>query len=378
MPDEWSVERSIAPIAAEWRSFQEDAVGTPFQTYEWVSNLLAQPDEAHGARFVLGRRGDQLRVLFAVVVHEGRLSWLGETWNNYNSPLIARDLFDSLTPADVDTLWRDVRGRLGNPVASLLRRQPTLIDGKPNPFAEWARVHEPTGSYSIGLGANWESFYKQLHTKATRRTLKKKRKRLEQGGPLIAKRIEDPALIHEHVLQMLIWKSQQLDADGRRNAFGTAANREIIARFAANHLKKSRVYALHLNGKPIAISFLIESERHLILYQMAYLPGPTSRFSPGKLLLDHVIEMGVADGHAVLDLSIGDDLYKREICDRSMELTNSIKAHALAGLWVVIRERIGTALKAGIKSNGAVLHAVLKINSFRRILLGPPSAGTGQ
>jgi CelD/BcsL family acetyltransferase involved in cellulose biosynthesis len=378
MPDEWSVERSIAPIAAEWRSFQLQAVGTPFQTFEWVSNLLAQPEEAREARFVLGRNGGQLRVLFAVTVHEGRLTWLGETWNNYNLPLIARDLFDGLTAADVDTLWREVRARLGNPVASLLRRQPTLIEGKPNPFAEWAPVHEPTGSYAIGLGPNWESFYKQLHTKATRRTLKKKRKRLEQNGPLVAKRIEDPALIHEHVLLMLIWKSAQLDADGRRNAFGTAANRDIIARFAANHLTKSRVYALHLNGKPIAISFLIESEQHLILYQMAYLPGPTSRFSPGKLLLDHVIEMGVADGHAVLDLSIGDDLYKREICDRSMELTNSIKAHALAGLWVVIRERVGTALKAAIKSNGAILHAVLKINSFRRILLGPPSAGTGQ
>jgi CelD/BcsL family acetyltransferase involved in cellulose biosynthesis len=378
MPDEWSVERSIAPIAAEWRSFQSEAVGTPFQIYEWVANLLARPEDAREARFVLGRKNGKLRIVFALSVDEGRLTWLGEVWNNYNMPLIARDLYDSLTQADVDAIWREVRARLGHPAASLLRRHPTFVGGKPNPFADWARVHEPTGSYSLELGANWESFYKQLHASSTRKTLKKKRKRLEQDGELVAKRIEDPALIHEHVRLMLTWKSMQLDADGRRNAFASASNRETIARFAANNLQQSRVYALHLDGKPIAISFLIEANRHLILYQMAYLPGPTSRFSPGKLLLDYVIEMGIKDGHSELDLSIGDDLYKREICDRSMELTNSIKSHALAGLWVVSKERVGTAVKAAVKSNAVVLNAVLKINSFRRILLGSSAAGAGR
>lgn len=378
MPDEWSVERSIAPIAAEWRSFQSEAVGTPFQIHEWVSNLLARPEDAREARFVLGRKDGKLRILFALSVDEGRLTWLGEVWNNYNMPLIAKDLYDSLTPADVDQIWREVRAQLGHPAVSLLRRHPTLVGGKPNPFADWARVHEPTGSYSLALGSNWETFYKQLHTGSTRKTLKKKRKRLEQEGALVAKHIEDPALIHEHVRLMLTWKSMQLDADGRRNAFASASNREIIARFAANNLKQSRVYALHLDGKPIAISFLIEANRHLILYQMAYLPGPTSRFSPGKLLLDHVIEMGVRDGHSELDLSIGDDLYKREICDRSMELTNSIKAHSAAGVWVVTKERVGTAVKAAIKSNAAILNAVLKINSLRRILLGSSAAGAGR
>ncbi|BCJ90965.1 hypothetical protein IZ6_17000 [Terrihabitans soli] len=373
MPDEWSVERSIAPIAEEWRSLQTHAAGTPFQTYEWVSNIVARPQEARDAFFVLGRTAGKLRIIFALVVHEGRLTWLGETWNNYNMPLVANDLFDSLLPADVDDIWQKVREKLGHPSASLLRRNPTLVGGKPNPFAGWARVNEPTGAYSLALGSDWESFYKQLHASSTRKTLKKKRKRLEQDGALAAKRIDDPALIHEHVLLMLTWKSQQLDADGRRNVFSSASNREVIARFAATHLKQSRVYALHLNGQPIAISFLIEAERHLILYQMAYLSGPTARFSPGKLLLDHVIEMGVRDGHPELDLSIGDDLYKREICDRSMELTNSIKAHSLAGIGAVARERIGTTFKALIKSNDAILHTVLKINSLRRILLGSGS-----
>jgi CelD/BcsL family acetyltransferase involved in cellulose biosynthesis len=378
MPDQWSVERSIAPIAAEWRAFQAEAVGTPFQSYEWLSNILAEPREAQDAVFVIGRSNGRLRIIFPLVYVDGRLTWLGETWNNYNMPLVARDLFDSLTPADVDELWRNVRTKIGDPVVSLLRRQPTLIGDRPNPFADWSRVHEPTGSYAVRLGSEWESFYKKLHTKATRRNLKKKQRRLEQDGPLVAKRIEDPALIHEHMIQMLTWKSEQLDADGRRNAFSTAANREIFARFAANHLSRSRVYALQQNNKPIAISFLIEADRHLVLYQMAYLQGPTARFSPGKLLLDHVLKMGIDDKHTVLDLSVGDDLYKREVCDVTMPLTNSVKAHKLAGLPVVARERLATSIKAFIKSNDRVLRTVLKINAFRRILLGPSPGAPGR
>jgi CelD/BcsL family acetyltransferase involved in cellulose biosynthesis len=378
MPDQWSVERAISPIAAEWRSFQAEAVGTPFQSYEWVSNLLAEPQEAKGAVFVLGRKAGKLRILFPLVLLDGRLTWLGETWNNYNMPLVAKDLFESLTAADVDTLWRQVREQLGNPAASLLRRQPTFVAGKPNPFADWARVHEPTGSYAITLGADWKSFYEKLHSKSTRRTLSRKLKKLEQDGALAILRIEDPALIHEHVLQMLVWKSDQLEADGRRNLFSSAANREIMARFAANHLSQSRVYAIHLDGKPIAISFLIEADRHLILYQTAYDHGPTSRASPGKILLDYVMEMGVADGHSILDLSVGDDLYKREVCDLTMEMTNSVKAHTSAGFVVVAQERIGTALKAAIKSNPQVLGAVLKINAARKLLLGPSPGAAGR
>jgi CelD/BcsL family acetyltransferase involved in cellulose biosynthesis len=378
LPDEWSVERAIAPIATEWRSFQAEAVGTPFQSYEWVSNLLVQPEAARGAVFVLGRKGGKLRILFPLAVHDARLTWLGEAWNNYNMPLVAKDLFDGLTPGDVDELWRQVRAKLDYPSASLLRRQPTMVAGKPNPFAEWSRVHEPTGSYAITLGSDWPSLYAQLQSKTTRRTLARKRRKLEQDGALAIVRIEDPALIHEHVLQMLVWKSDQLDADGRRNLFASAANREIMARFAANHLTKSRVYAMHLDGKPIAISFLIEADRHLILYQTAYDHGPTSRFSPGKILLDYVIQMGVADRHSVLDLSVGDDLYKREVCDRTMELTNSIKAHTPAGFGVVAKERVATALKAAIKSNAVVLGAVLKVNSLRRIILGSPGASASR
>ncbi len=378
LPNEWSVEHSAAAIEDDWRAFETHAVGTPFQSYEWIANLLGEPCERKSAVFVLGRRNGRLRIAFPLSLSGGKLSWLGETWNNYNMPLVAPDLFAALDERGVDAIWREVRTHLGNPSASLLHRQPAEVGGHPNPFAGWAKVREPTGAYALTLGDDWESFYEALHTIETRRGLSRKQRKLASDGNLVTMRIEDPAALREHVLLMLKWKSDQVDAAGGRNVFSGMAGREIFARFAERHPEKVRLYAMHLDGKPIAIVFLFEGKRCLVLYQMAYDDGPTSRRSPGRLLLNYVMEgLMTEKTYDLLDFSVGDASYKKEICNRTTELTHSIMAHSPAGLPAVLKERLGTSLKAAIKSNPVLLGAAVRANAVLKSLTGQKSAKAG-
>lgn len=367
-PDEWSVERSLAPLEAEWRTFEKTAVCTPFQHFDWVANLLTSPPDAQGAVFVLGRHKGILRAVFPLSLVDGSLTWLGERWNNYNAPLIAPELFAALDQNGVDRMWAQIRKTLGTVSVSLLRRQPSRLGLAPNPFSLWAMVREPTFAYARTLGDDWESFYASLHSSGTRRGLARKRFRLAQEGRLESVRIEDPAGLYDHMLRMLEWKSAQVDAMGRRNCFARIESRELFARYAASHPDKIRVYALHLDNRPIAITFLLEGKRDLLLYQMAYEDGPTARYSPGRLLLNDIMQAMIAEGYELLDFSVGDDAYKREICDRITCMTNSFAAHSTVGVAIAMKYRAFTSLKGLIKANPPIYRAVLQANRLFRSL----------
>jgi CelD/BcsL family acetyltransferase involved in cellulose biosynthesis len=149
---------------------------------------------------------------------------------------------------------------------------------------------------------------------------------------------------------MLLWKSQQLEATKKRNPFSSLAARTLFADYATDYPSASRVYAVHINGKPIAINFLLEGDRRLVLYQMAYDSGPTSKSSPGRLLLNHIMEEVIGEKHVLLDFSIGDAPYKLELCDTVGGLTNSIALHGVTGLPAVLKERAWIGLKSLLKS----------------------------
>lgn len=367
-PDEWKAEHSIAPLEAEWRKLEQTGVCTPFQHFDWVRHLLTSPADSEGAVFVTGRRDGELCAVFPLNLVRGRLRWLGERWNNHNAPLLAADLVESMDTAAVDLMWTHVRTALGPVSASLFRRQPAKIGLVRNPFAFWEKVDEPTLSYARTLGSDWDSFYKNLHSTSTRKGLSRKHAKLKSEGHLQFVRIEDSDALHAHVLLMLEWKSAQVDALGRRNAFAQSESRQFFADYAAKHPEQVRVYAFHLDGRPIAITLLLEGRKELVLYQMAYEESPLARFSPGRLLMNDIMEAMIAEKFEVLDLSVGDDAYKSEICDRITEMTNSFAAHSAAGMAIAMKHRALTSLKGVIKANPPVHKAILQANRLLRSL----------
>lgn len=367
-PDEWSAEYSLAPLEAEWRALEKTGVCTPFQHFDWVRHLLTSPLDSEGAVFVTGRLNGALCAIFPLSLVRGRLTWLGERWNNHNVPLLAADLAEGIDAGSVDLMWSQVRKALGPVSASLFRRQPSMIGLLSNPFAFWKKTDEPTLSYARTLGTDWDSFYKDLHSTSTRKGLSRKHAKLKSEGQLQFVRVEDPVSLHAHVLLMLEWKSAQVDALGRRNSFAQEQSRKFFADYVAKHPEKVRVYAFHLDERPIAITFLLEGKKELVLYQMAYEEGPLARFSPGRLLMNDIMEAMIADKFEVLDLSVGDDSYKREICDRITEMTNSFAAHSATGMAIVMKHRAFTSLKGTIKANPPIHKAVLQANRLLRSL----------
>ncbi len=361
LPSDWRVERSPQPLEADWRALEMAGIGTPFQSFAWMS--LYHQVRGRDAAFVAGRTAGELTAVFPLVLRGGVLTWFGEELNNYNAPLISAGVFSKLTADDVGAMWATVRAALGKPSASILRRQPEQLQGQPNPFAGWSSVIEPTSAYALTLGKDWASFYERLSSASTRKTLRKKERTLAKDGALTFSRVSGYDAISESAQLLLKWKHEQVTATGGRNQFADPAHREILARYAAEYPGQARIYALNQGGAPIALAYLIENGSRPILYQMAYAPGPSARQSPGRLLLNRVLEDVVSGGCEVLDLAVGDDTYKQELCDVTMRLTTSLSATTSTGKLQVAKERLILAAKGAIKGSPVLLNAAKTLHA---------------
>jgi CelD/BcsL family acetyltransferase involved in cellulose biosynthesis len=361
LPSDWSVERSPLPLEASWRALEATGIGTPFQSFDWMR--LYHQIRGQDAVFVAGRMADEIKAIFPLVLRGGKLTWFGEELNNYNAPLLSAGLYSQLTSDGVEAMWAAVRTALGHPSASILRRQPEQIHGRPNPFAGWSSVVEPTSAYALTLGKDWASFYETLSSASTRKTLRKKQRALAKDGVLDIRRISGREAILEHVQLLLKWKHEQVSATGGRNHFADPLHREMLARYAAENPNRTRIYAMTQDETPIALAYLIDNGPWPILYQTAYAPGPSARQSPGRLLLNRILEDAVSEGREVVDFAVGDDPYKQDICDRKMPLTTSLSALSATGKLLVAKERFTLAAKGTIKASPALLTAAKAIHA---------------
>ena len=360
LPDRWTAERAPEALERGWLRLETDAIATPFQTYRWIStHYQAKPGNAV---FAAGWKNGELAAVFPLAVNDGVMTWFGEALANYNAPLLARSLWQALTPKNVDRIWTAVREAVGHPHCSILRRQPESLAGLPNPFASWRSVREPTSAYALTLGSEWPAFYETLHSAATRKTLRKKQNALARLGAISIRIATDPGEAEELMRLLLHWKSEQVDAGGGRNNFADAAHRDLLAGYART--EAARMYVMALESEPVAIACVYLNGAEPILYQMAYAPGPAARYSPGRLLLNRIIEDSIADRSALLDFAVGDDLYKQDLCDRRVPLTTSLAVHSPAGWTSVALERAKLGAKAAIKASPAALRAAKRLHAY--------------
>ena len=136
---------------------------------------------------VIGRhQGAILFVMpFALDATGRTLGWLGSSLCNYNGPLLARDFSRRVSPAQFLQIWRQVkrllRSRLGHDLIDL-EKMPETIGEQRNPFCALHVTPHMNNAYLSALGTDWETYYAGKRSSATRRSDRKKQRRLSEHG----------------------------------------------------------------------------------------------------------------------------------------------------------------------------------------------------
>ncbi len=364
----WTVFDSLDTCGPMWRSLQEHAVMTVFQRYEWLNAWYETIGRSEYAKpiVVAGIADESVKILFPLSLDRQlgakTVGWLASDWCDYTMPLIAPDFAEKLTETDVGAMWRTLNGIVGDVDFLQLEKQPLTVGDYANPFARYETREFTADAYALKLGDDWERFYAGLRSSKTRRRLREKEKRLQKAGDLQFRQLSDRVEIRDSVSTMLDWKVAQIVAKGMFNPFSGKDTDEFLVRVASMSPRFARFYSLELDGEMLACCFALVDRASFTIFQTAYGLGPHSRHSPGRILINRMMEAAIEEGLEIFDFSLGDEPYKLDVCDIRIELMQSARAVSAAGWLPALLYNSKTLAKRRVKASERLSEAVFAFN----------------
>ncbi|MCC2113353.1 MAG: GNAT family N-acetyltransferase [Hyphomicrobiales bacterium] len=369
----WSVYTDIAACGPLWRTFQASALRTAFQCYEWQSAWYEAIGRHEGVEpfIAVGRVEGNVKIIFPLArdrrLSVRRLTWLAAEFCDYTAPLIAPEFAARLSDDDAEEILQALIG-LADVDYVLLEKQPLILDGVTNRFATRESGDYTASAYALRLGGDWETTYAELRSSKTRRRLRDKEKRLEKAGALAFRRLAEPDEISSAVTTLLDWKVAQIAARGMVNPFTDSRVDDFLSCVLTSAPDFGRCYAIELDGEMLAGAIVLVDGVTFTIFQMAYGLGPHAKHSPGQILLNRMMQEAIAEGLQVFDLSLGDEAYKREICDVQMDLTQSSRPVTAAGLLPHMVYQVKIGAKRSIKASPRLSEAFFTANRLARKL----------
>ena len=312
------VHRTFESARPVWLDVEARGAAFVFQSFDWCATwfetvgrfLRVEPvlvhvrDPGSGAEMFLplGVQPNRFRVR-ALGFLDGRLA-------DHAAPVLAGPAGSAFEAGAMVVLLRRIGKALKADVLDLKHLR-AVVDDAPNPLIG---AHAEPASYAthgVRLAGPRESLavgrLSAGHQAGNRRRLR----RLEaQGKPrfLIAETLEQALAILESTLAQ---KSQQNRDTGRPNPLALPAYREFYVRMTREHHGSGLVHlaALYLDDRPLATHWGCVYKGRFVWLMPSY-DQAWSKASPGRLLLDHLVEWSWRRGLREFDFTIGDELYK--------------------------------------------------------------------
>jgi CelD/BcsL family acetyltransferase involved in cellulose biosynthesis len=368
-----SVHDGVAGLAAEFRALEALPGHTPYQSARWLAAFAAAMPDGGAARFVLLRDGaGQATALFPLQVSGGLLKvarFLGDKQANFHMPLWHPAAAATLDAAAMRTLLLRV-GRAIGVDAFALTSQPESWQGLRNPLALLPRTPSPSFGQKLTLTHDCEATIRQRFSSDSLGKLRRKEKRLAEIGPLRYVRAATPAEALALLDAFLAQKAARFAAQGIANPFADARAQAFL---------RAGVQADPSGGEPaIVMQGLLAGDRVLATYGAAigrdrYSGMFTSfdsdrevaRFSPGDLLLMHIVRQCCRRGLATFDLGVGEASYKDNYCDEPEPLFDTAFAVTPLGHLAAAGLQAKQGMKRRIKQSPRLMALVGRLRRAR-------------
>jgi CelD/BcsL family acetyltransferase involved in cellulose biosynthesis len=368
----------LGEIEPEWRTFERRADCTAFQSFDWVATWQRHIGTRNGTvpAVVLGRGGDgQLLFILQLAVETRgpvrRLTWLGSELCDYNAPLLAENFSRQVGVDQFVPLWRDIiallasKSRFGFDLVDL-QKMPELVGRQRNPFLSLPVRANPSGAYVANLGDNWDQFYADKRSSATRKRERRQLKHLAEQGDIRFVDVQDDIA---HTLETLIeQKSRSFARMGVEDLFARPGYREFYRDIAANSAARELTHVSRLDvGSTIAaVNLGLRFRDCYYLVLSSYHDGEISRLGPGRAHLHELLRHAIDRGFRRFDFTIGDEPYKRDWADTEVRLYDHLASVTLRGQLVVTLTAAYRRLKRFIKQTPVLWHAFSKVRAMAR------------
>lgn len=368
----------FSAVETQWRSFEGIADSTPFQTFDWLlawQRHVGQRDGVIPVIAVASYPNGDIAFLLPLGIESKRaarrLCWLGQDLNDYNAPLVARDFSQRVTPDGFRAAWDELRARMRREPGLRhdwieLEKMPQTIGGQINPFFHLALASNPSGAHFARLGADWESFYYDKRSSATRRRDRVKRKHLSEFGEVCFLTSADADDTRRTLEILMEQKDRLLAHRGIADMFARPGWREFFLDVATNPATRSLVHVSRVQIGPTcaAANFGVvfgDSYYHVLA---SYDDGPVAHYGPGALHLRELLAYAIGLGLKRFDFTIGDEPYKREWSDTRVSLGDCIAVATWRGWLSYVQSIVRRPVKRFIKQTPWAWRAVSRSRSY--------------
>jgi CelD/BcsL family acetyltransferase involved in cellulose biosynthesis len=324
-PRHIEVFRSFQEAEKTWRDFQQVAASYVFQHYDWQLQWfrhIGPPSQWDPVITVVRDETAVPLLLLPLGIRRVAgvriLSWMGGTVTDYQAPLI-RGVFPGEAP--FAGLWSAILDRLRPVDIVEFAQQPPKVGGFPNPFLELGGERSDA-SLAVELTGDWESFRRQRLTKKFRLDSDRRRRQLDRIGEV---RFVVAAKPHEfdELLDATIRQKRRKMAEMTAHDFlASPGYREFYKELTRDWgpLGKVHLSALYCGSEIIATQWAVSSAERFYCLMRTFAGAEWSRYSPGRLLTEFLMQWAFSKGIPIFDFTIGTESYKYDWCDQETPL----------------------------------------------------------
>jgi CelD/BcsL family acetyltransferase involved in cellulose biosynthesis len=365
----------LAAAEALWRRLEADpaSLQTPYQRFDWTSAYLRSTDRADSARIVILRDADgRPRILLPLILRREFglcvARTVGDTHANYQMPLFATRDAASLSHGEIRAAL--VRaGRTAGIDAYALQHQPRVWEEAANPLAATGEP-EASDAYGLMLDSDPDATVRRVFSADARKKLRSKEKRLVEAKGAIAYRCAStPEEAGRYLAAFCVHKSARFAEMGVADPYADAGIRDFLAVASSGAHPAIELHALCLaeSGRVIATFGGAVNAHRFSGMMTAFDADPEiARFSPGDLLLQHLVRDQAARGRQGLDLGVGEARYKASICDQTISLvTTIIPVSPWGRIYGFVRQGL-TRTKRRIKRDPRLYAVLQRLRKLRR------------
>jgi CelD/BcsL family acetyltransferase involved in cellulose biosynthesis len=354
---------SLAEAEAPWRELERgDVVATPYQRFEWLSLWQTHIGLRHGvAPFLVtgfDPAGKPLFLLPLGLRSKGPVvvaSFLGGKHTNLNMGLWRRDFAQTLTDIDLHAivaLFAD-SGRRVDLLALL--NQPERWSGVANPFALFPHQHSAEHNHLLTLGQSGDEVLARLFSSQARGKLRTKERKLARLSGYRYTRATTAADVDRYLTAFFAQKAARLRALGLANVFAEPCVEAFIRAGCDAGIASGRplfeIHVLEADGEVLAVFAGVQDGRRFCSMFNSYTLSDHARWSPGTLLLLHLVADCADRGLESFDLGLGKADYKALFCKETEVLFDSFVPLTRLGRAAALTARSAFAIKGRIKAS---------------------------
>lgn len=369
------VHLGFAATERVWRQLQERSDCHAFQTYDWLSEWQACIGSAHGLapQLVVVRGADDQPLMLLPLGIERRglarvLTWLGGVITDYHGPLIARDCAPSLLtgPGFLD-LWDRVVQRLPRFDYLHFDRQLGQICGYDNPFLVLGARPAASSAHLTRLQPDWDAYYQSKAASRTRRTQRRKTRKLASHGALALELPRNAPEVAEILDTMMDQKSASYHELGVRDLFADPGHRRFVSRLTTRCPELTHLCCLRVGDRIAATHWGLLYRGHFYSLLPTYERGELAALSPGVELRLRLMARCCEEGVETFDFTLGDEPYKDRWCEVTLPVYQVLAPSSAWGRVVVQTQRARAQLKREVKNSPQLYGRALRL---RKLLAG--------